>query len=369
MTEPLNYESTGVNYDVLDEFKRHCQRAAAGTVAALAGHGVTEPAGIRGESAYLVETPDEYLAHVEEGLGTKNLVADAVQQLTGRCYYHAIGIDVVGTIVNDLITVGALPMIVAMHAAVGSAHWFADVERAGQLAEGFADGCRQSGAVWGGGETPALKGLVHENAVILAGSAMGRIRPKSLRIRGNVQPGDAIVMLASSGIHANGLTLCRELATRVPQGYLTPIADGRTYGEALLDPSIIYAPFISGCQSAGIDLHYAVHMTGHGWRKLMRLAEPLVYRITQLPSKLPIFDFIQLSGGLDDRSMYGTFNMGCGFAVYVPADQATRCIDLANAAGVHAWLGGTIEKDGDRKAIVIEPLGIEFEGESLKIRV
>jgi len=368
VTQPLNYESTGVNYDRLDAFKRHCQQAAAGTVSALATHGVSEPAGIRGESAYLVETPDEYLAHVEEGLGTKNLVADAMQQLTGRCFYHAIGIDTVGTIVNDLITVGALPMVVAMHAAVGSADWFADVERAGQLAEGFADGCRQSGAVWGGGETPALKGLVHENAIILAGSAMGRMRPKSLRIRGNVQPGDAIVMLASSGIHANGLTLCRELAARLPQGYQSPIEGGRTYGEALLDPSVIYAPFIAACQSAGIELHYAVHMTGHGWRKLMRLAEPFVYRITQLAPPLPIFDFIAKSAGLDEREMYGTFNMGCGFAVYVPADQAVRAIALAKAAGIHAWLGGTIEKDGTRKAVVIEPLSIEFAGESLNIR-
>jgi phosphoribosylformylglycinamidine cyclo-ligase len=368
MTEPLDYESTGVNYDVLDEFKRHCQRAAAATVAALASHGASEPAGIRGESAYLVETPDEYLAHVEEGLGTKNLVADAMQELTGRCFYHAIGIDTVGTIVNDLITVGALPLVVAMHAAVGSAHWFADVERAGQLAEGFAEGCKRSGAVWGGGETPALKGLVQEKAIILAGSAMGRIRPKSLRIRGNVQPGDAIVMLASSGVHANGLTLCRELAARLPQGYLTPIPGGRTYGEALLDASLIYAPFLASCQSAGIDLHYAVHMTGHGWRKLMRLEEPFVYRVTQLAPQLPIFDFIQPAGHLDDRSMYGTFNMGCGFAVYVPPDQAVRAIGLAKSAGIHAWLGGRIEKEANRREVVIEPLTIVFEGETLNIR-
>lgn len=368
MSEPLNYESTGVNYDVLDEFKRHCQRAAAGTVAALAAHGIAEPAGIRGESAYLVETPEEYLAHVEEGLGTKNLVADAVQQLTGRCFYRAIAIDTVGTIVNDLITVGALPLAVAMHAAVGSAHWFADTERARQLAEGFAEGCRQSGAVWGGGETPALKGLVQENAIILAGSAMGRIRPKNLRIRGNVEPGDAIVMLASSGVHANGLTLCRELAARVPQGYLTPIPGGRTYGEALLDASIIYVPFVAACQQAGIDLHYAVHMTGHGWRKLMRLEDPFVYHITELAPSLPIFDFIAQSGGLNDRAMYGTFNMGCGFAVYVPPAQAARCIAVAKSAGIRAWLGGHVEKEANRKAVVIERLAIAFEGDTLQIR-
>ena len=109
-------------------------------------------------------------------------------------------------------------------------------------------------------------------------------------------------------------------------------------------------------------------MTGHGWRKLMRLAESFVYRVTQLAPKLPIFDFIQQAAGLDDRSMYGTFNMGCGFAVYVPSDQATRAMELAKSAGIQAWLGGTIEKEDDRKAVVIEPLGIAFEGESLKIR-
>jgi phosphoribosylformylglycinamidine cyclo-ligase len=366
--EPLDYESTGVNYDVLDEFKRHCQQAAAATVAALARHGASEPAGIRGESAYLVETTDEYLAHVEEGLGTKNLVADAMQKLTGKCYYDRIGIDIVGTIVNDLITVGAAPLVVAMHAAVGSAHWFADTERARLLAEGFAEGCRRAGAVWGGGETPALKGLVEDNAIVLAGSAMGRIRPKSLRIRGDVQAGDAIVMLASSGVHANGLTLCRELAARLPQGYLTPIGDGRAYGDALLDASIIYAPFLAACQNASIDLHYAVHMTGHGWRKLMRLAEPFVYRIARLAPPLAIFDFIQKEGRLSDRAMYGTFNMGCGFAVYVPPDQAVGCVELAGGVGMQAWVAGTIEKEGQHKAVVIEPLGLSFEGHSLNIR-
>src|SRR5690349_5201144 len=116
MSPPLNYQSTGVNYDLLDKFKRACQRTAGKTVDLLAAHAVTEAAGIRGESAYLVETPDEYLAHVEEGLGTKNLVADALLALhpaRGESAYFNIGIDTVAAIVNDLLTVGALPMVVA----------------------------------------------------------------------------------------------------------------------------------------------------------------------------------------------------------------------------------------------------------------
>src|SRR5947208_14235780 len=95
----MNYESAGVRYDTLDAFKRACQREAATTVDQLARHGVSEPPGVRGESAYLIETAQNYLAHVEEGLGTKNLVADAMLKLSGKSFYYNIGVDTVGTVV------------------------------------------------------------------------------------------------------------------------------------------------------------------------------------------------------------------------------------------------------------------------------
>src|SRR5580658_3380955 len=139
---PLNYRDSGVDYGPLDAFKRTCQRAAATTVGALAAQGLSEPPSVRGESAYLIETPDEFLAHVEEGLGTKNLVADAMLELTGKSFYANIGIDTVATIVNDLATTGALPISIAMHAAVGDGSWFANTARSEDLARGFAAGCR-----------------------------------------------------------------------------------------------------------------------------------------------------------------------------------------------------------------------------------
>jgi phosphoribosylformylglycinamidine cyclo-ligase len=277
MSHGMTYDATGVHYDTLDAFKRACQQAASTTTPALKLHNLSEPPSVRGESAYLLETPTDYLAHVEEGLGTKNLVADAMLSLTGDPrFYHNIGVDTVATIVNDLITCGALPISIAMHAAVGDSNWFANTERARHLARGFAEGCTLANAVWGGGETPALKDIVNPHTIVLAGSALGRITPKSRRITGNVQPGDAIVLLASSGVHTNGLTLCRAIAEKLPQGYITRLADGRTYGEALLDPSVIYVKFIAACQAAEIPLHYAAHITGHGWRKLMRLDQPFV---------------------------------------------------------------------------------------------
>ncbi|HEY0946932.1 MAG TPA: AIR synthase related protein [Opitutaceae bacterium] len=366
----LSYESSGVRYDQLDAFKRACQRAARTTAALLSDHGYAEPATTRGESAYLMEAADHYLAHVEEGLGTKNLVADAVYAQTGKCFYREIAIDTVATIVNDLITCGARPISVAMHAAVGDSDWFADAVRMQALVDGWAEGCRKAGAVWGGGETPTLKGIVEKNAIVLAGSAVGKIEPKSLRITGDVQDGDAIIFLASSGVQTNGLSLCRLIAEKLPQGYQTPIGHGdpRTYGEALLAPSVIYVDFVRQCQLQGLKLNYVSHVTGHGWRKLMRLDEPFVYEITEPRPAPALFQFLAEAGPISEREMYATFNQGVGFAAYVSPELAEPVLAAARGANYDAWIAGRVKKDGNRKAVVIPSLNLEYDGSTLQVR-
>lgn len=366
----LSYESSGVRYDQLDAFKRACQQAARGTVGELAAHGYAEPATTRGESAYLIEAPDHFLAHVEEGLGTKNLVADAVYAQTGKNFYREIAIDTVATIVNDLVTCGARPISVAMHAAVGASEWFADAARMQALVDGWAEGCHRAGAVWGGGETPTLKGIVHPDTIVLAGSAIGKIAPKSQRIMGDVQDGDAIIFLASTGVQTNGLSLCRLIAERLPAGYQTPIGHGdrRTYGEALLAASAIYVDFVVKCQLAGVKLNYVAHVTGHGWRKLMRLEEPFVYEITEPREPPPLFKFLMEAGPIERREAYATFNMGVGFAAYVAPSAVEATLAAAQAAGHEAWVAGRVKKDGNRKAVVIPSLGIEFDGSTLQVR-
>jgi phosphoribosylformylglycinamidine cyclo-ligase len=366
----LSYESSGVRYDQLDAFKRACQQAAHGTAGELAAHGYREPATTRGESAYLIEADDHFLAHVEEGLGTKNLVADAVYAATGRGFYREIGIDLVATIVNDLVTCGALPIAVAMHAAVGDSAWFADEKRTGGLVEGFAAGCRLAGAVWGGGETPTLRGVVDPGTIVLAGSAIGKISPKHLQITGDLRDDDAIVFLASSGVQTNGLTLCRRIAEKLPRGYATPIGhgDGRALGEALLAPSVIYVAFVRECQRHGLKLNYVSHITGHGWRKLMRLEEPFVYEITEPRPAPALFQFLEQAGPIDRREMYATFNMGVGFAAYVRPEHADAVLAAAKATGYDAWLAGRVKRDGARKAVVVPSLGLTFEGDTLQVR-
>jgi phosphoribosylformylglycinamidine cyclo-ligase len=366
----LSYESSGVNYDQLDAFKRACQQAAKTTAPLLAAHGYAEPADTRGESCYLMEAADHFLAHVEEGLGTKNLVADAVLAATGRNFYREIAIDTVATIVNDLVTCGALPISVAMHAAVGESAWFADTTRMEALVAGWAEGCRQAGAVWGGGETPTLRGIVNAETIVLAGSAVGRVAPKTQRIIGDVAAGDAIVFLASSGVQTNGLSLCRLIAEKLPLGYQTPIGHGdpRTYGEALLAPSVIYVPFVAECQRRGLKLNYVSHVTGHGWRKLMRLDAPFVYEITTPGEEPALFRFLREAGPIDLREAYATFNQGVGFAAYVAPDQLDATLAAARDAGYSAWHAGTVRREGDRKAVEIPSLGLAYEGDTLQVR-
>jgi phosphoribosylformylglycinamidine cyclo-ligase len=365
--ERMTYAGSGVDYGALDPFKRRAQAAGRSTAAVLRRLGVSEVEMSRGESAYLVETPDSFLAHVEEGLGTKNLVADAMYRLVpARSFYDHVAQDTVAMIVNDMITLGALPLAVAMHLGVGSSEWFADDRRAGDLVDGWRRACELARCAWGGGETPTLSGIVEPSTVVLAGSAIGIVRPKERLIRANIQAGDAIVLFESSGIHANGLTLARAVAERAPNGYLT-LAGTRPYGEALLDPTHIYVGVIEDCLNRAVDIHYAVNITGHGWRKLMRAPAPFAYVIDSIPTPQPVFDFIQSIGNVDDDEAYGNFNMGAGFAIYVPEKDVATVLDVARPFPFKAFRAGQVEKSATRR-LVITPKGLEYSASTLAVR-
>jgi phosphoribosylformylglycinamidine cyclo-ligase len=374
----MTYAGAGVDYGPMDRFKRMAQAAGletAGNINRLNGGEFRELEMSRGESCYLIEAAKSYFAHVEEGLGTKNLVADAMHNPNERSYYDNVGQDTVAMIVNDMITLGALPLSVAMHLAVGDSKWFNDEDKVHDLIDGWQHACNLAGCVWGGGETPTLKDIIVPGSVVLSGSAMGLVKPKERLIDpANIKNGDAIIFLESSGIHANGLTLAREIAKKLPDGYFTRIGGGRHYGEALLDPTFIYVPFIEACFDCGIDIHYAVNITGHGWRKLMRAERPFAYVIEQLPDPLPIFDFIQQHGSVDDREMYGNFNMGAGFAIYVAERDVRQVLKVArvveridNTNSYHAFRAGRIELV-HAKQVIIEPKGLQYFAESLAVR-
>ena len=364
---PLTYDQAGVQYDLIDPLKIAAQRAAAATASQLTAHGHSEVTASRGESAYVVDVGPFYLASIVECLGSKALVADEMQRLTGRSFYDSIAQDTIAMAVNDLITVGATPLVVQAYWAAGNSEWFSDVQRSQALVAGWKRACEASGVAWGGGETPALAGIVEAGRIDLAASCTGIIQPKSrLTLGENLQAGDAIVLLASSGIHANGLSLARKLADRLPEGYLTPIEGGQSYGEALLAPTLLYVRATEAMAKAGIIPRYCANITGHGWRKLLRHPANWGYRIDAVPPVPAVLEFICRHAGLNTEEAYGTFNMGAGFALFVAAEQADAAVAVAHQAGFQAWRAGEVVPGPKR--LDVPAIGMHFGPEDLQLR-
>lgn len=361
------YAESGVDYSAMDPIKVLAQQTAGATAENLHYFGAKEVGLSRGESAYVWEEPDAYRALVVEGLGTKNLVADAVRAFTGKTHYDSLAQDTVAMIVNDLIVVGALPQVVNAYFAIGDSNWMLDKQRAQDLINGWAQACTLSGATWGGGETPTLKGIVDPATIDLAGSAIGIIHPKERLVLGDkLVSGDAIILIESSGIHSNGITFVRSLAEKTPDLYERMLPNGRSFGEAILTPTHLYVALVREVMQAGLDVHYMVNITGHGWRKLMRATNELTYVIDDILPPQPEFLVMQELSGASDAEMYGNFNMGAGFALFVPQAEAKEIIKLAASVGLNALIAGRVESG--QKQVIIKPKNITFSAQTLEVR-
>ena len=174
MKSKVNYAQTGVDHSVMDPLKKSAQQAGKQTSKNLLDFGAKEVEQSRGESAYVWEEGDCYRAFVVEGLGTKNLVADQMQKLTGKTYYDQVAQDTVAAIVNDILTVGAVPQVVNAYFGSGGPSWFSDTPRSQSLIDGWAQACNLAGATWGGGETPGLAGIINPDTLDLAGALKRR---------------------------------------------------------------------------------------------------------------------------------------------------------------------------------------------------
>ncbi len=310
-----SYEATGVDYGVLDAAKRRALAAAATTAGLAVPRGAVLLEASLGEPATVFEIGGVTLAFVLECLGTKSMIARAYEDATGVDRFHAIGYDTVAAIVNDLCCVGALPLVINAYVATGSPTWYSGSRHASLLA-GWLLACREAGAAWGGGESPTLPGLVEPDQVDLAGSAIGRVPEASAPWLGtDLSPGDEIVLVAASGLHANGASLARLLAAELPDGWTTTLPSGRQYGDAVLDPSALYAGLVGRLRGLGVEVRYASHITGHGLRKVMRADRELTYRVERLPEVPEVLAFVVANRGLAPREAYATFNMGAGFAL------------------------------------------------------
>jgi phosphoribosylformylglycinamidine cyclo-ligase len=361
-----SYREAGVDYASLDAGKRLAIASALSTSHLLAARGARALDASRGEPAFVFELDGRALAFVVEGLGTKSIIARQVLETQRTNHFGDIAYDAVAAILNDLCCVGALPLVVNAYFATGSSDWYREPERGAALLEGWRGACADAGCAWGGGESPSLPGLVDERDIELAGAAVGIVPTGRSPILGEqLRPGDEIVLVSSSGLHANGASLARLIAGRLPDGYATPLPDGTTLGEALLAPTVMYAPLVAAVLEAGLAPTYISHVTGHGLLKLMRPPKQLTYRIERLPPVPAVLGFLATQAELDAHAAYSTFNMGSGYAMYCAAGDGSRVVSIAQDLGLEALLAGRVE-EGPRR-VILEPIDVRFEGDELEL--
>jgi phosphoribosylformylglycinamidine cyclo-ligase len=293
------------------------------------------------------------LAISTDGVGTKLLIA----QLMDR--YDTIGIDCVAMNVNDVLCVGAEPLALVDYLAVEAS----DPGLLEQIGRGLYEGARRANVAIVGGELAEVPSIVHGaragRGFDLAATCVGLVQLEAVIDGRDLQAGDLLLGLPSSGIHSNGLTLARRLLLDSGRyqvdSYLAEL--GRTVGEELLEPTTIYVTEILDLLRAGIEVHALAHVTGDGLLNLARVRAPLGYRIERLPTPHPIFELLRQLGGLDSSELYRTFNMGIGFTLAVPSDQADAALSRLRRSHPRAMVLGEARPDPDRR-IVLEPLGV-----------
>lgn len=304
---------------------------------------------------------DPVLVSATDGVGTKTAIASAV----GR--FDTIGIDLVAMCADDVVCAGAEPLLFLDYVAVGRLI----PEQVAELVGSVAAGCRIAGCALVGGETAEHPGLMPEDAFDLAGFCVGVVERERIIEPSRVREGDAIVGIASSGLHANGFSLVRSLLVEhdvdVSEPYQARLlrtlgeADaGRaiaaepehalaTVGEVLLTPTRIYARAVLAVravlEAGGLDLHGAAHVTGGGLPgNLPRMAPAeLGIRVDPGRWRLPsIFRLVAALGGLDDEELRATLNAGIGMALAVPRDGAEAAIGSLAADGFPAGIIGDV---------------------------
>jgi len=296
-SEGLTYAETGVDIDASE----------AATKALIGAAGEFE-----GDYAGLVDIGEQYLALATDGVGTKLLVAEAVDD------YSTIGIDCMAMNVNDLLATGVQPVAFVDYLAVETP----DEETSEDIGAGLREGAERAGVALVGGETAVMPDVI--KGLDIAGTCAG-LAPKDAVFPGEAEPGDAIVGWPSSGIHSNGLTLAWEAVTRDHE-YTDPFppAPERTIAEELLTPTRIYSEVLAPLREA--DTHAAAHVTGGGWTNLTRMGE-YRYEITDAVEPQPVFEFVQREGDVSDEEMHRTFNMGTGFVAAMPDANAQAVVD------------------------------------------
>lgn len=350
VAKPMTYADAGVDIEKEDK----AVNALAG-VLAFARSGIGAPIGGIGHFGGLVEFGEYALCLCTDGVGSKVEIARAIKK------WDTMGIDCMAMNVNDAICVGAEPIAFVDYLAVEDP----EPEFTKQIGIGLEAAARMANVSMVGGETATLPGIV--KGFDLAGTCLAFAKKTDLVTGEAIQPGDVLIGMASTGIHSNGYTLARSIIAAQKLAYSDPWPatapggaagepyEGKSVGEVLIEPTRIYVKPIVALLKSDVKVHGLSHITGSGLRKLRRINQGVQYNITDPLPVLPVFEALQAWGNVEDHEMFKTFNMGMGFVVVVPADQADAALNMLRAeadygiqvvglvgvgAGVHHPVGG-----------------------------
>ena len=360
------YAKAGVDYTLMEPFKRAMVEAGRKTLIfpnkrdvyineeATAAHGAVFE--YRGNLPHL-------WAKTQEDLGNKNWIAEwmYVNSGTGKTYYEGIGIDTALMVVNDVIAQGAMPVVFTDQVEVGDGDWFKDEKRARDLASGFFKICEEVGMALPAGESATLKYLMKSeppvsSAPSLSGSVTGIIAPKERLITGErLRSGDRIIGAASSGLHANGISLVIKRAMGLPEKFLTKLPNGNTLGDEVLIPTESYVRLIEALLESNVEIHALLPGTGDGVGKLAFDKRPFTYRVHSWLTVPTLFEFMR-NLGISTEDCLKTFNWGVGYYVFVPESEVKKVLKIGKDKGYSLLEVGVVE-GGDRK-VIFEPEGI-----------
>lgn len=356
------YAKAGVNYTIMEPFKMAMIKAGKQTLKFPNRRGVF----INKDATHAHGAVFEYrgkLPHIwcqtQEDLGNKNWIAEWMYQKTGKSYYEAIAIDTALIVVNDVIAQGAMPVVFTDQLEASGSEWYADKKRAGDFAKGFLKICKEVGMALPAGESASVTYLINPKYPIkeiasLSGSVTGIVTPKENLITGKkLSVGDHIIGVASSGLHANGISLVIKKALELKKQFLTKLPNGRTLGAEALIPTRSYVALVEALQKNKVKIHALLPGTGDGVGKIAFDKRPFTYRIHSWLPVPPLFKFFheQISVPLVD--CLKTFNWGVGYYIFVPGGEVAKVLKIGKSAGYKLADIGIVE-NGSRK-VIFEP--------------
>ena len=332
----MDYKNSGVDieagYKSVELMKEHVKKTMREEV--LGGLG-----GFAGafSLAKIKEMEDPVLLSGTDGCGTKVKLAIIMDK------HDTIGIDAVAMCVNDIACAGGEPLFFLDYIACGKNY----PEKIADIVKGVAEGCLQSEAALIGGETAEHPGLMPEEDYDLAGFAVGVVDKKDMITGENLKPGDVLIGMASTGVHSNGFSLVRKVFGIDNKDVLSAYHEqlGSTLGAALLAPTMIYVKAVQALQ-ARVPIKAISHITGGGfYENIPRMLPDGARAVIEKNSFniLPIFSLTQSAGGISERDMFNTFNMGIGMALCVDAAHAYTAISALSNIDVQAYIIGRVE--------------------------